>query len=118
MKGIEALVIETLMACKTWGVADVVMGTVTKSLDKQPFYPDYTDFLVTTDAIHAERRAKEMDMVIQTMLDVGVEPKMTRATADMIHWTANLGLKEHFGGEVPANWEIVLDEISRNIGAS
>lgn len=116
MKGIEALVIETLMACKTWGVADLVMGTVTKSLDKQPYYPDYTNFLVTTDAIHAERRAKEMDMVIQTMLDVGIEPRMTRATAEMIHWTASLGLKEHFGGEVPPNWEVVIDEIFRRMG--
>jgi 3-hydroxyisobutyrate dehydrogenase-like beta-hydroxyacid dehydrogenase len=115
MKGIEALVIETLMACETWDVADTVMGTVTKSLDKQPFYPDYTDFLVTTDAIHAERRAHEMDMVIQTMQDVGIEPRMTRATAEMIHWTAGLGLKEHFKGEVPPNWKVVVDEIFRRM---
>ncbi len=113
MKGIEALVIETLIACKTWDVADAVMGTVTNSLDKQPFYPDYTNFLVTTDAIHAERRAHEMDMVIQTMQDVGVEPTMTRATAEVIHWTARLGLKEHFGGKVPGSWEAVVDEILR-----
>ncbi len=116
MKGIEALVIETLIACKTWDVADAVMDSVTKSLDKQPFYPDYTDFLVTTDAIHAERRAHEMDMVIETMEAVGIEPKMTRATAAMIHWTAGLGLKEHFGGEVPPNWQMVVDEIFRRIG--
>ena len=92
-------------------MADTVMGTVTKSLGKQPFYPDYTDFLVTTDAIHAERRAHEMDMVIQTMQDVGVEPTMTRATAEVIHWTAGLGLKEHFKGEVPPNWRVVVAEI-------
>jgi 3-hydroxyisobutyrate dehydrogenase-like beta-hydroxyacid dehydrogenase len=116
MKGIEALVIETLMACKTWDVADVVMDTVTKTLDKQPFYRDFTDFLVTTDAIHAERRAHEMDMVIETMEAVGIEPKMTRSTAEVIHWTAGLGLKEHFGGEVPANWETVVDEIFRRLG--
>jgi 3-hydroxyisobutyrate dehydrogenase-like beta-hydroxyacid dehydrogenase len=115
MKGIEALVIETLMACETWDVADTVMGTVTNSLDKQPFYPNYTDFLVTTDAIHAERRAHEMDMVIQTMRDVGVEPRMTRATAEMLHWAAGLGLKEHFKGEVPPNWRVVVAEISRRI---
>lgn len=116
MKGIEALVIETLMACKTWGVADTVMGTITKSLDKQPFYPDYTNFLVTTDAIHAQRRAHEMDMVIQTMRDVGIDPVMTRSTAQFIHWMAGLGLREHFHGEVPDSWRTVIDEVFRRIG--
>ena len=56
-----------------------------------------------------------MDMVVQTMLDVGVEPRMTRATVEMLHWTASLGLKEQFGGEVPSNWQTVVDEIFRRI---
>lgn len=116
MKGIEALVIETLMACKSWDVVDEVMGSITRSMDKEPFYPDHANFLVTTDAIHGARRAKEVDMVMETMRAVGIEPRMTRATAEMIHWTSSLGLREHFGGEVPAHWEMVVDEIFKRIG--
>ena len=111
MKGIEALVIETLMSCCSWDVVDEVMGSISASLAKMPFYPDQVNFLVTTDAIHAERRAKEMDMVVETMQAVGVEPRMSRATAEMIHWMASLGLKEHFGVELPSDWRKVLDEV-------
>ncbi len=113
MKGIEALAIETLLACETWGVTDAVMGTIDESLAKLHWWPDHANFLTTTDAIHAGRRAHEMDMVMETMEAVGVEPRMTRATAAFIHWTASLGLKEHFGGEVPASWRDVIGEINR-----
>jgi 3-hydroxyisobutyrate dehydrogenase-like beta-hydroxyacid dehydrogenase len=113
MKGIEALTIETLLACETWGVTDAVMGTINTSMEKMRWFPEHASFLVTTDAIHGERRAHEMDMVCETMEAVGVEPRMTRTTAAFIHWTASLGLKEHFGGEVPANWRDVISEISR-----
>lgn len=113
MKGIEALTIETLMACETWGVADAVMGTINTTMERMRWYPEHANFLVTSDAIHGERRAHEMDMVVETMEAVGVEPRMTRATAAFIHWTASLGLKEHFGGEVPARWEDVIAEVFR-----
>lgn len=113
MKGIEALTIETLLACESWGVTDAVMDTIDASLTKLRWWPDHANFLTTTDAIHGERRAHEMDMVMETMEAVGVEPRMTRATASFIHWTASLGLKEHFGGEVPPDWRDVIAEINR-----
>ncbi len=116
MKGMEALCVETLMACKTWDVTDAVMGSINTSMEKMRFFPEHVNFLVTTDAIHGGRRAHEMDMVIETLEAVGVEPKVTRGTAELIHWTASLGLREHFGGEVPARWEDVIDEIFRRTG--
>ncbi len=116
MKGIEALCVETLMACKTWDVTDEVMGSINTTMEKMQWFPEHVNFLVTTDAIHGERRAHEMDMVIETLEAVGVEPRITRGTAEVIHWTASLGLKEHFGGEVPPRWEMVIDEIFRKTG--
>ena len=116
MKGIEALCVETLLACKTWDVTDAVMGSINTTMEKMRWFPEHVNFLVTTDAIHGARRAHEMDMVIETMEAVGVEPTMTRSTAALIHWTAGMGLKEHFGGEVPANWEAVIDELFRRTG--
>lgn len=116
MKGIEALVIETLMATETWDVTDEVMGTINTTIEKMKWFPEHANFLVTSDAIHAERRAHEMDMVMETMKAVGVEPRMTAATAAFIHWTAGLGLKEHFGGEVPSSWKTVIEEIARRTG--
>ena len=40
---------------------------------------------------------------------------MTRATAEVIHWTASLGLKEHFKGEVPPNWRTAVSEILKRM---
>ncbi|MGE5620450.1 MAG: NAD(P)-binding domain-containing protein [Sphingomonadaceae bacterium] len=116
MKGLEALCVEALMACKTWDVTEEVMQSINTSMEKMRFFPEHVNFLVTTDAIHAGRRAHEMDMVMETMKAVGIEPRITRGTAELIHWTASLGLKEHFGGEVPAHWEDVIDEIFRRTG--
>lgn len=113
MKGIEALILEAAIACRTWDVTDEVMSSVSKTLGKQPFYPDWVAHSITGDAIHAGRRAHEMDMVIETMKSVGVEPRMTRATAEMIHWSADLGLREHYGGKKPQDWQAVIEEMVR-----
>lgn len=90
MKGIEALVFEALLAARTWNVTDTVMESVSESLGSRPLYPDWASHFVRGGAIHAARRAHEMDMVIETMQDVGVEARMTHATAEMLHWTADL----------------------------
>lgn len=116
MKGTEALILEALLACRTWNVTDDVMRSVSATLGRQPFYPDWVAHQVASDAIHGERRAHEMDMVIETMRDVGIEPRVTRGTAEMLHWAAGLGLREHFGGETPADWRAVIEEIAARTG--
>jgi len=113
MKGIEGLILEALLAARAWDVTDTVMESVSGTLGKQPFYPDWVSHSVRGGAIHAARRAHEMDMVIETMQDVGVEARMTRATAETLHWAAGLGLREHFGGEIPGSWQEVIEEIAK-----
>jgi 3-hydroxyisobutyrate dehydrogenase-like beta-hydroxyacid dehydrogenase len=113
MKGFEALVFEALLAARTWDVTDTVMESVSQSMGSRPFYPDWTSHFVRGGAIHAARRAHEMDMVMETMNDVGVEPRMTRATAAMLHWVADMGLREQYGGVTPTDWQEVMGEIEK-----
>ena len=113
MKGMEALVFEALLAARSWDVTDTVMESVSASLGSRPFYPDWASHFVRGGAIHAARRAHEMDMVLETMRDVGVEARMTQSTAAMLHWIAQLDLREHYGGETPDSWQDVIEEIAK-----
>jgi hypothetical protein len=113
MKGIEALILEALLACRKWDVTDDVMASVSRSLDKQHFYPDWVAHATRGTALHAARRAHEVDMVMETLRDVGVEPLATRGTAARLHWAADLKLREHYGGVAPDDWREVIEEVLR-----
>lgn len=110
MKGLEALLLESLLAARRHGVEDVVLGTVAEFMDKRRF-AEMANFFITTDAIHAERRAAEADMMAEVVREVGITPRLSPAVAETLHWSASLGLKAHFGGEVPSDWKTVIDAI-------
>jgi 3-hydroxyisobutyrate dehydrogenase-like beta-hydroxyacid dehydrogenase len=108
MKGIESLLIESLLASRRHGVEDVVFETVAEFFDKGSFL-EMCAVLLRTDAIHAERRAHEADMMAEVVREVGITPRLSPAIAETLHWSAGLGLKQHFGGEVPDDWKVVVD---------
>lgn len=114
MKGIEALLVECAMGSARYGILDDVLGSIAQWMDQRPFMKS-ANFLMSTDAIHAERRAKETDMSVEALKEIGVDPIMTRATAERLHWVANLGLNEHFGGVVPEDFSLVLDAIEGSL---
>src|SRR5215213_1321009 len=58
MKGIESLLLESLLAARRHGVEDIVLNTVGDFWDKGTFV-EMANVLITTDAIHAGRRAHE-----------------------------------------------------------
>jgi 3-hydroxyisobutyrate dehydrogenase-like beta-hydroxyacid dehydrogenase len=117
VKGLEALLLESLLAARRHGVEEVVLGTVGEFMDKGTF-AEMANFLLTTDAIHAGRRAQEADMMVEVVEDVGIAPTMSTSVARMLHWSADLELKEHFGGEVPADWRTVVDTILAKLDRS
>ena len=108
MKGMEALLLESLLAARRHGVEDIVLGTVASFMDKGSF-AEMANFLVTTDAIHSGRRAHEADMMAEVVEEVGITPRLSPAIAETLHWSTSLGMKEHFGGEVPKEWKTVID---------
>lgn len=108
MKGIESLLLESLLAARRHGVEDIVLDTVGAFWDKGSFV-EMANLLITTDAIHAGRRAHEADMMSEVVREVGITPRLSPIIAETLHWSASLGLKEHFGGEVPKEWKSVID---------
>jgi len=110
MKGMEALLVECLLAGDRYGIRDAVLGSIAHWMDQRPFM-ESARFLVVTDAIHAERRATEAQMSAEALVEIGVDPIMTQATAARLRWVADLGLKERFGGVVPDTISEVLEAI-------
>jgi hypothetical protein len=73
---------------------------------------DTVESLTPSGVIHAKRRAEEVEMAAEAVQDAGIDPIMTRSTAARLRWKEQLGLKEHFKGVVPPNYEAAIDAIA------
>ncbi|MDN5347543.1 MAG: hypothetical protein PWP65_1107 [Clostridia bacterium] len=112
MKGIEALFLEMLLAAYKYNADEQVLASIAETLEKTPFIASANRY-VTGDAIHAARRVHEMEGVISTLREMGIEPIMSEATKRRLEWSAGLGLKEYFGGQTPSSYKEVLAAIEK-----
>lgn len=114
MKGIEALLVECLLGASELGIDATILQSIDRTFER-PF-SKVANSLLTTGAIHAERRAEEVAMSADALADAGLDPVMARAAAARLRWVAALGLKAHFDGIVPADYTVVLQAM-KNKGA-
>lgn len=80
VKGIEALTAEAMLAADAAGVAEEVLASLDAS-DKGSPWAKRADYSLDRMIIHGLRRAEEMEEVVKTLEDLGVEPLLTRQTA-------------------------------------
>ena len=113
MKGLEALLLECLLGARRYGIDAAVLASLDKTLAR-PF-PQIVQGLLTTDVIHAERRSEEAGMAAEALAEVGLDGVVARAVAERLRWVAGLGVKQHFGGEVPEDWRTALDGIEAKL---
>jgi 3-hydroxyisobutyrate dehydrogenase-like beta-hydroxyacid dehydrogenase len=109
IKGIEALLGEMLLGARHYGLADAVMASAAKTLQKP--LDELAAGMLTTGVIHAKRRAEEVAMAAEALADAGVEPLVTRGTEARLRWVESLDLKTHFAGQVPDDLETALRAI-------
>lgn len=107
MKGVSALYIELLEAAYKYKVEDKVLQSVSKTMDAFNF-EQTMNRLVTGTAIHAERRAVELNGSIEMLSEVELDSKMSSSAKDKLEYFAKLNLKEKLNGEKPSNWKDVL----------
>jgi len=81
IKGLEALVIESLFAARLYGAEDKVLESLAASYPGMGWEDHLADYLISRVAEHGHRRAVEMREAAQTLRHVGVEPMMAMATA-------------------------------------
>ena len=111
MKGIEALLLECLVAAGRYGVDAKVLESVNASIPGLDWRKQ-ADYFAGRTAVHGVRRAHEMEEVAQTLDAMGIDPIMAGAAAKRIAWGGNQGLAEAFDGDVPHSYEVVLAAIA------
>lgn len=112
-KGLEALILECLIAGKKAGIEKDLWVDITNFMSKKPFDQIAANWIQTHVTAY-ERRYHEIVQVVETMKEIGVEPIMTSNTENFFRRSLSLGLKEAFS-EKPDSFEKVIDFISEKL---
>ncbi len=117
VKGIEALLIECVLAARQFDADDKVFASLQ---DTWPGidWKTLADYTAGRMVVQGERRAREMEEVAETLAAIGVDPIMAEAAARRQDWSAQLDLKSHFGPDGPASYAEVVDLVARLMLAS
>jgi 3-hydroxyisobutyrate dehydrogenase-like beta-hydroxyacid dehydrogenase len=83
VKGLTAVVLESMQAAEAAGLAAETWDNVTRQLAAAD--EGFIRRLVTGTGRHAARRVHEMEAAAELLADLGVEPIMTTATAARLH---------------------------------
>lgn len=116
MKGLTALLLETLVAGRKAGVDTQIMDSISGTLDSRPI-AETAKLLVTRTAIAAERRVAEMGEVMDTLQELGLDSSSSKATQAKLQWLADFDLRSVFGGKAPDTVTQVLDAILEKSGS-
>ena len=87
IKGIEALLTESLLSARRYGVESTVLdslGNLFPGMD----WPTLSRYMISRSLQHGRRRAEEMREVAVTVRDAGIEPHMSLAIASRQDWAA------------------------------
>ena len=90
VKGLEALVTESMLAARHYGVEADVLRTMGDTLPHKD-WPGLARYVISRALIHGKRRAEEMREVAQTVADAGLEPLLSRAIAERQDWAWQQG---------------------------
>lgn len=87
IKGVEALLTESLLSARRYGVEKAVLGSLGDLLPN-PDWEKQARYMISRSLEHGKRRAEEMREVARTVEEAGVEPLMSAACAERQDWAA------------------------------
>ena len=97
IKGLEALVLESMLAASEYGVEKRVLASLEETFPSLD-WEQISGYMLERVVSHGKRRASEMREVAATLEGIGIEPIMAAATAARQQWLADLGVKAQLGG--------------------
>jgi len=112
VKGMEALITECVLGASRYGAEARVFASLAESFPGID-WPKLADYMIGRVVVHGERRAREMEEVAETLRSLDIEPIMAEAIVWRMDWSAQLGLKQRFGGEAPKGYREVLEAIAK-----
>lgn len=123
IKGLEAMVIESLTAARVYGVEDAVLASLAETFPGIDWEKQAAYFFQRVIE-HGRRRAEEMREAARTVAEVGLTPWSAAGTAERQAWTADLADRGAFGTRgAPefarsADWRTEADRILQLIPAA
>lgn len=90
IKGLEALLAESLLGARRYGVEGAVLDSLRDFLPGAD-WPKLAHYMISRSLLHGRRRAEEMREVACTLVEVGIEPAMSRACAERQDWASARG---------------------------
>ncbi len=97
IKGIEALVLESMLAASAYRVEERVLASLDETFPGLN-WERIAGYMLERMVSHGKRRASEMREVASTLREIGLDPTMAEAAAARQQWIADLGVKERLGG--------------------
>lgn len=85
IKGMEALVSESLLAARHYGVDETVLASL-DNLFPRPDWHAHARYLISRTLQHGTRRAAEMREVARTVREAGIDPWMSEACVQRQDW--------------------------------
>lgn len=87
IKGLEALLTESLVSARRYGVEDTVIQSLQNLLPGHDWRA-VAQYMISRSMLHGVRRAEEMREVAITVKEAGVAPWMSSACAERQQWAA------------------------------
>jgi len=116
LKGLVAVTYEMLRGAEKYGVCDQILESASEVMSKASFKDILSNWIAST-AIHARRRAKEMEEVIETLENSGIDPVMSIGTKKIFEEIASFQLDEIFKGQIPDSFHEVLEKIGKHLSS-
>lgn len=87
IKGIEALLTESLLAARHSGVEETVLESLS-NIFPGPDWRTLARYMISRSLIHGARRAEEMREAVHTVENAGIDPWMSASIAKRQDWAA------------------------------
>jgi 3-hydroxyisobutyrate dehydrogenase-like beta-hydroxyacid dehydrogenase len=88
IKGIEALLAESMLTARRYGVEKTVLNSLSDLLPVGD-WEKLARYMISRSLEHGARRAEEMREVVVTVREAGIEPLMSIACAERQDWAAH-----------------------------
>jgi len=88
IKGLEALISESLLSARHYGVEDVVLDSL-NNLFPHPDWEGYACYMISRTLEHGARRSEEMREAARTVAEAGITPWMSEAAANRQAWATD-----------------------------
>lgn len=114
MKGYPQVLLECLLAAEEYGVTEQILDSLEESVGGKTVR-QLADQLFSATSIHASRRASEMDEVVDTLNEMGLESDMSNAARSRLYNLAKLNMIEILGSDGKMPYQKLVPLLLRRI---